>query len=82
MAVGVFYWSKLMSKKAPNKYFAPIIIAGITVGFFVSAYKFILQNRKSIQQHTLMLKEYRLRQLKVVMRMNLMKNNTKVYSVE
>ena len=47
MAVGVFYWSKLMSKKAPNKYFAPIIIAGITVGFFVSAYKFIFAKPKT-----------------------------------
>ena len=28
-----------MSKKAPNKYFAPIIITGITVGFFVSAHE-------------------------------------------
>ena len=47
MAVGVFYWSKLMSKKAPNKYFAPIIIAGITVGFFVSAYKFVFAKPKT-----------------------------------
>ena len=46
MAVGVFYWSKLMLKKAPNKYFAPIIIAGITVGFFVSAYKFVFAKPK------------------------------------
>ena len=35
-----------MSKKAPNKYFAPIIIAGITVGFFVSAYKFVFAKPK------------------------------------
>ena len=47
MAVGVFYWSKLMSKKAPNKYFAPIIIAGITAGFFVSAYKFVFAKPKT-----------------------------------
>ena len=47
MVVGVFYWSKLMSKKAPNKYFAPIIIAGITVGFFVSAYKFVFAKPKT-----------------------------------
>ena len=46
MAVGVFYWSKLMLKKAPNKYFAPIIIAGITAGFFVSAYKFVFAKPK------------------------------------
>lgn len=36
-----------MSKKAPNKYFAPIIIAGITVGFFVSAYKFVFAKPKT-----------------------------------
>ena len=47
MVVGVFYWSQLMSKKAPNKYFAPIIIAGITVGFFVSAYKFVFAKPKT-----------------------------------
>ena len=35
-----------MSKKAPNKYIAPIIIAGITVGFFVSAYKFVFAKPK------------------------------------
>ena len=71
-----------MSKKAPNKYFAPIIIAGITVGFFVSAYKFVFAKPKTNRQHRPMLKEYRLLQLRAVMRMNLMKNNTKVYSVE
>ena len=36
-----------MAKKAPNKYFAPIIIAGITVGFFVSAYKFVFAKPKA-----------------------------------
>ena len=30
-----------MKSKAPNKFFAPVVIAGITIGFFVSAYKFI-----------------------------------------
>lgn len=28
--------------KRPNRVFAPIIIAGITVGFLVSAYKFVV----------------------------------------
>lgn len=42
-----------MSKKAPNKYFAPIIIAGITVGFFVSAYKFVFAKPKTSEiKHT------------------------------
>ena len=36
-----------MSKKAPNKYLAPIIIAGVTVEFFVSAYKFVFAKPKS-----------------------------------
>nr|WP_165815718.1 hypothetical protein [Acinetobacter sp. AM] len=31
----------MMKNKAPNKIIAPIIIAGITFGFLVSAYKFI-----------------------------------------
>ena len=30
-----------MSKSAPNKFFAPIVIVGITIGFFVTAYKFV-----------------------------------------
>ena len=71
-----------MSKKAPNKYFAPIIIAGITVGFFVSAYKFVFAKPKIDTTSHANAEEYRLRQLKAVMRINLMKNNTKVYSVE
>lgn len=28
--------------KKPNRVFAPIIIAGITVGFLASAYKFVI----------------------------------------
>lgn len=30
-----------MLKPAPHQYFAPIIIAGFSIGFIVSAYKFI-----------------------------------------
>ncbi|WEI03708.1 hypothetical protein PYR78_17375 [Acinetobacter johnsonii] len=42
-----------MSKKAPNKYFVQIIIAGITVGFFVSAYKFVFAKPKTSEiKHT------------------------------
>lgn len=29
-----------MSKK-PNKIFAPVVIAGVTIGFLASAYKFV-----------------------------------------
>ena len=35
-----------MSKKQPNKFIAPIVIAGITVGFFISAYKFVFAQPK------------------------------------
>lgn len=28
-------------KKQPNKFLAPIVIAGVTIGFFASAYKFV-----------------------------------------
>ena len=36
----------VMSKKQPNKFIAPIVIAGITVGFFISAYKFVFAQPK------------------------------------
>ena len=38
----------VMSKKEPNKFIAPIVIAGITVGFFISAYKFVFAQPKQI----------------------------------
>ena len=37
-----------MSKKQPNKFIAPIVIAGITAGFFISAYKFVFAQPKQI----------------------------------
>lgn len=30
-----------MKKKAPSNLFAPVVVAGITIGFLASAYKFI-----------------------------------------
>ena len=36
----------LMLKKPPNKFIAPIVIAGITAGFFISAYKFVFAKPK------------------------------------
>lgn len=41
-----------MKNKTPNKFFAPIVIAGITIGFLASAYKFIFadKNRTEIKQ--------------------------------
>ncbi len=38
-----------MSKKKPNNFIAPIVIAGITVGFFVSAYRFVFAKPKKEQ---------------------------------
>ena len=35
-----------MTKKPTNKFIASIVIAGITVGFFISAYKFVLIKTK------------------------------------
>ncbi|MDM1246473.1 hypothetical protein ACFODO_12530 [Acinetobacter sichuanensis] len=36
-----------MTKKQPNKFIAPIVIAGITIGFLASAYKFVFAKPKS-----------------------------------
>lgn len=35
-----------MSKRPPNRFIAPIVIAGITAGFFISAYKFVFAKAK------------------------------------
>lgn len=39
-----------MSNKAPNKYLAPVVIAGITIGFLASAYQFIFAQKKPVTQ--------------------------------
>lgn len=39
-----------MSNKHPNKFIAPIVIAGITIGFLASAYKFVFA--KPNKQHS------------------------------
>ncbi|CAB1222578.1 hypothetical protein [Acinetobacter bouvetii] len=39
-----------MTKRPPNKFIAPIVIAGITAGFFVSAYKFVFAKPKPAEQ--------------------------------
>ena len=36
-------------QKQPNRFIAPIVIAGITVGFLVSAYKFVFTKNKVTQ---------------------------------
>ena len=41
-----------MSKSAPNKFFAPIVIAGITIGFFVAAYKFVFAKPATTDKST------------------------------
>lgn len=35
-----------MPTRKPNRFLAPVIIAGITVGFLVSAYKFIFAKKQ------------------------------------
>lgn len=35
-----------MARRAPNKVIAPLVIAGITIGFLASAYKFIIAKPK------------------------------------
>ena len=37
--------------KRPNRVFAPIIIAGITVGFLASAYKFVVAKSGSVKEN-------------------------------
>ncbi|ENW81992.1 hypothetical protein F909_01681 [Acinetobacter sp. ANC 3929] len=39
--------------KRPNRVFAPIIIAGITVGFLASAYKFVITKSNSSKEKPL-----------------------------
>ena len=36
--------------KRPNRVFAPIIIAGLTVGFLASAYKFVVAKSCSVKE--------------------------------
>ena len=38
-----------MTSKKPNKLIAPVIIAGITVGFLASAYKFVFAKKEKRQ---------------------------------
>ena len=38
--------------KRPNRVFAPIIIAGITVGFLASAYKFVFAKANNEKQQS------------------------------
>jgi len=37
-------------QKQPNRFLAPIVIAGITVGFLASAYKFIFSKSSASKQ--------------------------------
>ncbi len=41
-----FEQERKMSNREPNKFLAPIVIAGITVGFLMGAYKFIFAKLK------------------------------------
>ena len=38
--------------RAPNKFLAPIVIAGVTIGFLASAYKFIFAKTDSTRNET------------------------------
>ncbi|WP_336012116.1 hypothetical protein [Acinetobacter calcoaceticus] len=38
--------------KKPGRFLAPIVIAGITVGFLASAYKFVFSKSESSKQAT------------------------------
>lgn len=40
-----------MSKPKPNKFIAPIVIAGVVVGFLASAYKFVFAQPKKHNQN-------------------------------
>lgn len=51
-----------MSNKQPNKLIAPIVIAGITIGFLASAYKFVFA--KSSKQQDKMIQHEQEDQLK------------------
>ncbi len=42
-----------MKNEAPNKFFAPLIIAGITIGFLASAYKFITAQKNNVEPEQL-----------------------------
>ncbi|MGE8539010.1 MAG: hypothetical protein ACN6NI_06980 [Acinetobacter sp.] len=39
-----------MNSKKPNTVLAPLVIAGITIGFFTAAYKFIFAKSKQVKQ--------------------------------
>ena len=39
-----------MNTKKPNKVLAPLVIAGITIGFFTSSYRFIFVKSKQDEQ--------------------------------
>ena len=41
---------KWMNTKKPNKVLAPLVIAGITIGFFTAAYRFIFVKSKQDEQ--------------------------------
>jgi len=41
----------MTKKKAPSNLFAPVVIAGITIGFLASAYKFIFAKTQNQNQN-------------------------------
>lgn len=41
--------SQNQTKKTPNKFLAPVVIAGVTIGFLASAYKFVFAKPKPVK---------------------------------
>ena len=41
--------SQNKARKTPNKFLAPVVIAGVTIGFLASAYKFVFAQPKSVK---------------------------------
>ncbi len=37
------------SRKTPNKFLAPVVIAGVTIGFLASAYKFVFAKPEPVK---------------------------------
>lgn len=42
--------SQNKSRKTPNKFLAPVVIAGVTIGFLASAYKFVFAKPDPVQR--------------------------------
>lgn len=41
------------ARKAPNKFLAPVVIAGVTIGFLASAYKFVFAKPEPVKKEVI-----------------------------